>query len=71
MDVKTIFTCELLVIGGSTAGCFAANTAREMGLDVLVADKATAGQAGASIMASGFWAVFNEDWGMDYNATLD
>ena len=71
MNEKTTFTCQLLVIGGSTAGCFAANTAREMGLDVLVADKATAGQAGASIMASGFWAVFNEDWGMDYDATLD
>lgn len=64
------YTCDLLVIGGSTAGCFAANTAKEMGLDVLVVDKATAGQAGASIMASGFWAVFNEDWGMDYDATL-
>ncbi len=65
-----IVSCDLLVIGGSTAGCFAANTAREMGLDVLVVDKATAGQSGASIMASGFWAVFNEDWGMDYDATL-
>lgn len=71
MQQKTTYTCDLLVIGGSTAGCFAANTAREMGLDVLVADKATAGQAGASIMASGFWAVFNEDWGMDYDATFD
>lgn len=71
MQQTTTYQCDLLVIGGSTAGCFAANTAREMGLDVLVVDKATAGQAGASIMASGFWAVFNEDWGMDYDATLD
>ena len=39
-------------------------------MDVLVVDKSTAGQAGAGIMASGFWAVFNEDWGMDYDATL-
>lgn len=69
MNGRTI-KCDLLVIGGSTAGCFAANTARELGLDVLVVDKATAGQAGASIMASGFWAVFNEEWGMDYGATL-
>ncbi len=69
MNATTI-TCDLLVIGGSTAGCFAANTARERGLDVLVVDKSTAGQAGAGIMASGFWAVFNEDWGMDYDATL-
>ena len=70
MDHGDKLTCDVLVIGGSTAGCFAANTARELGLDVLVVDKATAGQAGASIMASGFWAVFNEDWGMDYDATL-
>lgn len=69
MNATTI-TCDLLVIGGSTAGCFAANTARERGMDVLVVDKSTAGQAGAGIMASGFWAVFNEDWGMDYDATL-
>ena len=69
MNSQTLH-CALLVIGGSTAGCFAANTAREAGLDVLVVDKAAAGQSGASIMASGFWAVFNEDWGMDYDATL-
>ena len=67
---RTNIACDLLVIGGSTAGCFAANTAREQGLDVLVVDKATAGQSGAGIMASGFWAVFNEDWGMDYDSTL-
>ena len=70
MQQPIVYKCELLVIGGSTAGCFAANTARELGLDVLVVDKATAGQAGAGIMASGFWAIFNEDWGMDYDATL-
>ena len=52
---RTNIACDLLVIGGSTAGCFAANTAREQGLDVLVVDKATAGQSGAGIMASGFW----------------
>ena len=30
---RTNIACDLLVIGGSTAGCFAANTAREQGLD--------------------------------------
>ena len=69
MDERRI-QCDILVVGGGTAGCFAAVTARRQGLDVLVVDKAAAGQAGASIMASGFWAVFNEDWGMDYNGTL-
>ena len=67
---KSTVRCDVLVIGGATAGCFAAITAKERGLDVLVLDKAGAGKAGASIMASGFWAVFNEDWGMDYDATL-
>jgi len=37
----------------------------------MVADKTCSGKAGASIMASGFWAVFNPDWGMDYDSTLD
>ncbi|MBP1736774.1 MAG: nadB 1 [Oscillospiraceae bacterium] len=63
-------TCDVLVIGGGTAGCFAAVSAKKAGADVLVADKASGGYAGASIMASGFWSVFNPDWGMDYDATL-
>lgn len=67
----THFSCDVLVIGGSTAGCFAAVTAKKNGLDVMVVDKAYSGKAGASIMASGFWAVFNPDWGMDYDSTLD
>ena len=66
----TRLKCDILVIGGAAAGCFAAITARELGMDVLVADKAGVGKAGASIMACGFWAVFNEDWGMDYDETF-
>lgn len=69
MDL-THLNCDILVIGGATAGCFAAITAREQGMDVLVVDKAGAGKAGASIMASGFWAVFNEEWGMDFDETF-
>lgn len=69
MDRQDI-RCDVLVIGGGTAGIFAAVAAKKEGMDVVVADKAGAGYAGASIMASGFWAVFNEDWGMDYDETL-
>ena len=65
------FRCDVLVIGGSTAGCFAAITAKASNLDVVVVDKAYSGKSGASIMASGFWAIFNPDWGMDYASTLD
>ncbi|MDR0851448.1 MAG: FAD-binding protein [Clostridiales Family XIII bacterium] len=64
------FNCDVLIIGGSTAGLFAAVSAKNEGLDVLVADKAGAGYSGASIMASGFWSVFNEDWGMEYDSSL-
>jgi succinate dehydrogenase/fumarate reductase flavoprotein subunit len=71
MNDTQYFDCDVLVIGGGTAGCFAAVTVKENGLDVMVVDKASSGKAGASIMASGFWSVFNADWGMDYNATLD
>jgi len=61
---------DVLVIGGGTAGCFAAIRAKSEGLDVTIVDKAGAGYSGASIMASGFWAVFNADWGMDYDEYL-
>ena len=37
MDHGDKLTCDVLVIGGSTAGCFAANTARELGLDAYLA----------------------------------
>ncbi|MBN1626503.1 MAG: FAD-binding protein, partial [Deltaproteobacteria bacterium] len=64
------FSCDVLIIGGSTAGCFAAITVKEDNLDVIAVDKAYGGNAGASIMASGFWAVFNPEWGMDYDSTF-
>lgn len=66
----TVINSDVLVIGGGTAGCFAAIEAKKAGSDVVVADKAGSGYSGASIMASGFWAVFNADWGMDYDETF-
>ena len=71
MNDTQYFGCDVLVIGGGTAGCFAAVIVKENGLDVIVMDKASSGKAGASIMASGFWSVFNPDWGMDYDSTLN
>ncbi|MGI5936577.1 MAG: FAD-dependent oxidoreductase [Oscillospiraceae bacterium] len=60
------YKSDLLIVGGGVAGLFAAVTAREMGLEVCLADKAYAGKSGASIMASGQLNVFNPAWGKKY-----
>ena len=64
-------TADVLIIGGATAGCFAAIYARRAGADVLVVDKATSGKAGSSIMACGFWTYVNEDRGQNMKELLD
>jgi succinate dehydrogenase/fumarate reductase flavoprotein subunit len=71
MSTEQLIETDVLVIGGGTAGNFAAIAARERGLDVTIVDKAYAGKSGCSIMASGFWSVFNPEWGHDLNACLD
>jgi succinate dehydrogenase/fumarate reductase flavoprotein subunit len=58
---KTI-TTDILVIGGGLAGCFSAIRAREMGADVVLADKNYVGKTGSSHFAQDFM-VFNEAWG--------
>jgi len=68
---KKKYRSDVLVIGGGVAGLFAAITACEMGKDVILVDKAYSGKSGASIMASGFLAVFNREWDMDYNDVFD
>lgn len=62
---KTIFTSDILVVGGGIAGLLASITAREAGLDVILADKAAAGKSGSTVMASGQFTFFNEDWGQN------
>lgn len=61
MSEKTIST-DVLVIGGGLAGCFSAVRAREMGADVVLADKNYVGKTGSSHFARDFM-VFNEAWG--------
>ena len=51
--LENIVETDVLVIGGGTAGCFAAIKAREQGLDVTIVDKGYAGKSGASIVAGG------------------
>lgn len=63
MRERETISADVLVIGGATAGCFAAIHAKLAGADVLVVDKASSGYSGSSIMACGFWSVYNPDWG--------
>jgi succinate dehydrogenase/fumarate reductase flavoprotein subunit len=70
MSLENVIETDVLVIGGGIAGCFAAMKARELSLDVTIVDKAYAGKSGSSIMASGFWSVFNSEWGHDLDACM-
>lgn len=58
---------DVLVIGGGDAGLFAAIYASEQDVDVVLVDKAYAGKSGASIMASGWFNLYDpdkHDWNM-------
>jgi succinate dehydrogenase/fumarate reductase flavoprotein subunit len=55
---------DVLVIGGSIAGLFAAIKASEEGASVTLVDKGYIGRSGAAVFASAF-SVFNSDWGHD------
>ena len=63
MNNKTIVkSCDILVVGGGLAGCFAAVRARSLGVDVTLVDKSYTGKTGCSA-ATGGMLVFNPDWG--------
>ena len=61
-DLKK-YTCDVLVVGGGMAGCFAAIKARQKGADVILIDKGYVGKSGQSPYAGSFM-VFNPQWGM-------
>ncbi len=61
--------CDVLVIGGGMAGCFAAAKAREQGLDVLLVDKGYVSRSGETPYA-GDTAVFDPEWGHDLDQWL-
>jgi succinate dehydrogenase/fumarate reductase flavoprotein subunit len=71
MPEEHLVETDILIIGGGTAGCFAAVKARELGLRVTIVDKACAGKSGSGIMASGYWSVFNTEWGSNHDKTLE
>lgn len=62
--------CDVLVIGGGMAGCFAAVKAREQGLNVLLVDKGYVSKSGETPYA-GDTAVFDPDWGHDLGRWLE
>ena len=61
-NVERQLRCEVLVVGGGIAGCFAAIKAREQGAEVLLVDKGYVGKSGQSPYANNF-LVFNPEWG--------
>ena len=52
-SVNHIKTCDVLVVGGATAGCFAAIKAAEKGTHVILVDKGHVGRSGCSPFAAG------------------
>lgn len=62
--------CDVLVVGGGIAGCFAAIKAREKGASVLLIDKGYVGKSGQSPYAGSFM-VYNPAWGHDLQAWMD
>ena len=62
MVSEVVYKSDVLVIGGSIAGLFAAIKAREEGASVTLVDKGYIGRSGAAVFASAF-SVFNSDWG--------
>ena len=61
--------CDVLVIGGGLAGCFAAVKAREQGASVLLVDKGYVSRSGETPYA-GDTAVFDPAWGHDLDQWL-
>jgi len=51
--VNKSLSCDVLVIGGGAAGCFAAIKARECGADVIIVSKGVFGRDGASTWMAG------------------
>ncbi len=69
MNQQTL-KCDVLVIGGGIAACFAAIKASEAGASVIMADKGYVGRSGQSPYADGFM-IFNPEWGHNMEASME
>jgi succinate dehydrogenase/fumarate reductase flavoprotein subunit len=68
MPLENFVESDVLVIGGGMAACFAARKARKQELNVIIVDKAIVGIAGGTNFAEGDLAVFNPEWGHNFEA---
>jgi succinate dehydrogenase/fumarate reductase flavoprotein subunit len=66
----TTLTCDVLVIGGGFAGCFAAIRAAEAGAEVIMAVKGRAGRSGLTPWANS-WFVFKDTGGVSREQYLE
>ncbi|UCD09248.1 MAG: FAD-binding protein [Dehalococcoidales bacterium] len=69
MAKETVIETDILVLGGGIAGCTAAITSKEQGLDVTLVDKAYVGKSGTSAAAGMRFSVFNPELGDNYEET--
>lgn len=65
MSVTKTVDCDVLVIGGGIAGCFAAIRAKERDLNVVLVDKSYAGHSYATRFATLNFLVYNPSEGED------
>jgi succinate dehydrogenase/fumarate reductase flavoprotein subunit len=71
MATDRIIETDVMVIGGGLGGVFAAIKARESGVDVTVVEKAYAGKSGGAAMGASWFAVFNPEWGHDFDVWMN
>lgn len=67
--MEQAMTCDVLVIGGGIAACFAAVKAQEAGASVIMVDKGYVGRSGQSPYADSF-LIFHPEWGHDLEASM-
>ena len=70
MSLENVVETDVLVIGGGTAGSFAAIKAREQGLDVTLVDKSYMGKSGSTAGAGIGFMVYKADAGSDLDLTM-
>ena len=68
--MDTAWNCDILVVGGGIAACFAAVKGAEQGADVVIADKGYVGRSGQSPYADGFM-IFRPAWGHDLEKSME
>jgi succinate dehydrogenase/fumarate reductase flavoprotein subunit len=71
MAVDRVIETDVLVIGGGLGGAFAAVKAGESGVGVTVVEKAYAGKSGGAALGASWLAVFNPDWGHEFDAWMN